>query len=75
MITTNSTIILANIEAFQAFASPNYPNNYPNYLDITFIVYSPEGTLMEIVFLDFVIDESYYDDYCEYDEFIIYDGK
>ena len=74
VISTTSTITLANTEAFQAITSPNYPNNYPNDVDITFIIYSPEGTFIEILFLDFAIEQSYYD-YCEYEEFIIYDGK
>ena len=68
---------MENTEAFQAISTPNYPNNYPDDANVTFIVYSPDGTLIRIYFLDFVIEETdyyYYDD-CEYDEFIIYDGE
>ena len=79
MITTGSTITLANTAAFQAISSPNYPRHYPNDLDISFIVYSPEGTIIKITFLDFQIEESFdfepEFDYCDYEEFIIYDGK
>ena len=68
---------MANTDDFQAISSPHYPGFYPEHLDITFIIYSPEGTNVKLTFLDFSIETDYYYDYsnCNYDQFIIYDGK
>ena len=77
VITAGTTITLANTDDFQAISSPHYPGFYPEHLDITFIIYSPEGTNVKLTFLDFSIETDYYYDYsdCNYDQFIIYDGK
>ena len=73
VVTESSTITLATTEDVQAISSPNYPIFYTNELNITFIIYSPVGTHVKLVFMDLVLEYTY--DYCYYDEFIIYEGK
>ena len=77
VITIGTTITLATTDDFQAISSPNYPRTYPDHLDITFTIYSPEDTNVKLTFLDFSIETDYYYDYsdCNYDQFIIYKGK
>ena len=77
VISTNSTITLTSTDDSQAISSPNYAGTYPDHLDITFVIYSPENTNVKFTFLDFSIDTDYSYDYmdCYYDQFIIYEGK
>ena len=61
---------MATTEEFRLISSPNYPGFYPNNADITFIIHSPNGTLVKVTFLDLAIQDG-----CNFDNLIIYDGK
>ena len=68
--TASATITLATAEQFHAISSPNYPGNYPNRVDRSFIIRSPEGSGVKLDILDLAIESS-----CNYDTLRIYDGK
>ena len=68
--TASATITLATAEQFHAISSPNYPGNYPNGVDRSFIIHSPEGSSVKLDILDLEIESS-----CNYDTLRIYDGK
>ena len=68
--TTSSPITLTTAEQFHAISSPNYPGNYPNDVDRTFIIRTPVGSSVKLVILDLSIESS-----CSYDTLRIYDGK
>ena len=61
---------MATLGEFQAISSPNYPMDYPTSVSLAFIIHSPEGSRVKLVFWDLSIarDVSYGD------PLIIYDG-
>ena len=70
-VTTFSSILtLASSEEFHAFSSPEYPENYPNNRNRTFIIRSPIGSHVKLTFLDLSIQGS-----CTSDSLIIFDGN
>ena len=66
----SSTTILGNENDFKVLTSPGYPNNYPVYADVTFVILSPEDSNVKLDFLDLDIHEG-----CSHDVLYIYDGK
>ncbi|CAK8680068.1 unnamed protein product [Clavelina lepadiformis] len=53
-------------------SSPNYPSNYANNLNCTWIIQAPANKLIEIRFLDFQLEGC---SYTVYDFLAIYDGN
>ena len=50
---------MSTIEETQAISSPNYPNDllFPPYgMEIRIIIQSPEGSFVELIFLEFDFD-------------------
>ena len=66
----NFTFSLTTTEESQNISSPNYPGRYPRFTDITFIIHSPEGSHVKLIFLDLSID-----DQCRFGHLIIYNGQ
>ena len=62
----SSTTQLMSEDDFKVFTSPGYPNYYPQNTNVTFIIYSPEGTIIKLVLVGFYL--------CG-DPIDIYDGK
>ena len=63
-------IELETTEEVQAISSRNYPADYPNNVDVVFVVTSPEGSHVKLTFLDLVIQDK-----CSSDNVTISYGK
>ena len=70
VFTASFTITLETMESLQNISSPNYPRDYPNHIDITFIIHSPEKSHVKLSFFDLSIQEVF-----RLDHLIIFDGK
>ena len=73
MTDESSTVELISENDFKVFTSPDYPSNYPHNTNLTFTVYSPEGTIVKLVLLDIEVEVDV--EYVCNDQIDIYDGK
>ena len=70
-VVTNSTLVtLKGTDDVRLIASPDWPDFYPNNVDVTVIVVSPDGSSVRVNVMDFEIEAQ-----CAYDSLTIYDGK
>ena len=69
--TVSSQITLATTEEIQAISSPNYPESYPNDVTGIFIIYSPQGSFVRLLFWDLSLEETT----CKFNRIVIYEGK
>ncbi|XP_040184665.1 embryonic protein UVS.2-like [Rana temporaria] len=53
------------------FSTPNYPSNYPNYMDCTWVVTAPIGYQVSVNVTDFSVE---YRSTCTYDYMLVFDG-
>ena len=67
--TSSTTVYLDDVTDFRSFTSPNWPNNYTNFADQRFTIYSPVGTVVKLEVLYLELEGG-----CEYDNLTVYDG-
>ncbi|XP_046466404.1 cubilin [Neodiprion pinetum] len=54
--------------------SPNFPNNYPNHENCSWLIEAPMGNKLNITFSHFDLEQSHFDESCLYDYLTIKEG-